>query len=349
MKKRILTIIITLLMLISACEKDGQEGTLIITTDDIALFSEGIYVLKGRIVSVGREPVTEYGFCWSQSVNPPVSEKKICLGVSQAEGSFGYTLLDVSPDMTYYVRAFASAGSVTYYGEVKSFTTPVTLVPKVMDVDGNIYYSVKIGDQVWMGSNLKATRYSDGSPVPRVEDQQEWFDFSIYTSAYCWYENYGAIGATYGALYTWPAAMRYVSADDVKPGNVQGVCPDGWHIPSDTEWKQLEIYLGMSLENSDAEGWRGTDEGGKLKQRGTQQWQAPNTGATDASGFTAIPGGWRDGAGYFRNLGTGTRFWSSTNSGYYSWMRELDYKSSQVYRGIKGLYEGIQVRCVRDN
>ena len=199
-----------------------------------------------------------------------------------------------------------------------------------------------------MSENLKATRYPDGLMIPRVEDSRTWYDFALYTRAYCWYENYGAIGSQYGGLYTWPAAMNIFSASDIKPGNVQGVCPDGWHLPSDIEWKQLEMFLGMSHEEVEGEGWRGDDEGGKMKNAGIQFWTSPNTGSTNESGFMALPGGWRDGAGYFRNLGTSARFWSSSKRGDYAWVRQLDYNSSKIYRGTKGLYEGISVRCIKD-
>lgn len=216
------------------------------------------------------------------------------------------------------------------------------------DIDGNIYYTVNIGDQTWMADNLKATRYPDGSRIQMVEDRLVWFSFSLYTVAYCWYENYAATGTIYGALYTWPAAMHITAESDIRQGNVQGVCPDGWHLPGDSEWKQLEMYLGMSQSEADGEKWRGTDEGGKMKHEGTQYWTSPNTGANNESGFTAIPGGWRDGAGYFKNLGTAVRFWSSSKRGDYAWVRELDYNTSGIFRDTKGLYEAHSVRCIKD-
>jgi uncharacterized protein (TIGR02145 family) len=347
-KRIIQTGIIILLVSLSACKKIEPENTLVVTTGEIEIFSEGIYVFNGTITGIGSEAITEHGFCWSESINPVTDENSIRLGKRNSDGSFSHMVFDVSANTTYYVRAFAIAGSVTYYGEEKSFTTSGTLVPKIIDIDQNIYYAVKIGDQTWMDGNLKATRYADGSAIPRVEDRLVWFSFSLYTVAYCWYDNYGAIGATYGVLYTWPAAMKINSSDDIKPGNVQGVCPDGWHLPGDDEWKQLEMYLGMSQAEVELEDWRGTDQGGRLKYNGPQQWQSPNTGATNESSFSALPAGWRDGAGYFKNLGTATRFWSSSKRGDYAWVRQIDYNSSQIYRGTKGLYEGISVRCVKD-
>ena len=345
---KIYTVIFLIIFTLSACERTEPENILVITTNDIEIFSEGIYIFKGTVVGIGKEEITEHGFCWSESGNPVIDGTSIRLGTRKSTGIFSSTVSDLSANTTYYVKAFAIAGSIPYYGEEKSFTTPETLVPTVTDIDRNIYYTVSIGDQIWMSSNLQATRYSDGSLIPRVEDRLAWFGFSLYTVAYCWWDNYPAIGTYYGALYTWPAAMHIITEDDIKPGTVQGVCPTGWHLPSDDEWKQLEIFLGMSPEEAELEGWRGTDEGGKMKSAGTQYWESPNTGAKNESGFSAIPGGWRDGAGYFKNLGTATRFWSSSKRGDYAWIRQLDYNSSKIFRDTEGLYNAHSVRCVKD-
>jgi uncharacterized protein (TIGR02145 family) len=340
--------IVVILFSINGCKKPETENILLITTDDIEIFSAGIYTFKGTIVSLGNKEINELGFCWSESVNPEINGSLIKLGSRNSAGSFSITVYDVLPRTTYYVKAFAITNSITYYGDEKSFTTPDTLPLLIIDIDHNIYYTVKIGDQIWMSDNLKATRYSDGSTIPRVEERLAWFDFSLYTRAYCWYENYGAIGTTYGGLYTWPTAMNIYSENDIKPGNVQGVCPDGWHLPDDSEWKKLEIFLGMSQTEADRENWRGENEGSSLKHEGIQYWTSPNTGSTNESGFSALPAGWRDGAGYFRNLGTSARFWSSSKRADYAWVRQLDYNSSRIYRGTIGLYEGISVRCIKD-
>ena len=341
-------ITVSFLCLIAGCERE-PAGNLTVTTGDIEIFAGDTYILNGSVAGSYGTEITEHGFCWSESENPVIDEKSVHLGVRSSDGDFSCILAGFSTSTTYYVKAFAIAGTSTYYGEVKSFTTPEKFPLVVIDIDKNIYSAVEIGSQVWMAENLKAVRYSDGTAIPRVEDQKAWFDFTMYSSAYCWYENYSATGAAYGALYTWPAANRVSSADEVISGKVQGVCPDGWHLPSDDEWKQLEMYLGMSLPESGMEDWRGTDEGGKIKSEGILQWQSPNTGATDEISFGALPAGWRDGSGYFKNLGKGTKFWSSSLRGDYAWMRELSYNSAQIYRGTKGLYEGISVRCVKDN
>lgn len=345
---KIQILLVVILFWINGCTKIEPENILTITTDDIENFSEGIYTFKGTIVSIGEEEINDHGFFWSESINPEADGNVIRLGPRISTGIFTSTVYDILPGTTYYVKAFAKTNSVYYYGDEKSFTTPDTLVLPIIDIDNNIYYPVKIGEQTWMSDNLKATRYADGSIIPRVEDRLTWYSFSLYTRAYCWYENYGAIGSLYGGLYTWPAAMNIYSESDIKPGNVQGVCPDGWHLPNDYEWKQFEMFLGMSQAEADREGWRGEDEGGKMKTEGTQFWTSPNIGSTNESGFKALPSGWRDGAGYFKNLGTSTRFWSSSKRGDYAWVRQLDYNSSRIYRGTTGLYEAVSVRCIKD-
>jgi uncharacterized protein (TIGR02145 family) len=131
---------------------------------------------------------------------------------------------------------------------------------------------------------------------------------------------------------------------------VQGVCPDGWHLPDDEEWKQLEMHLGMRRDEVDAIKWRGLDQGGKLKQDGTKHWKSPNTGASNEFEFTALPGGYRHGSAEFEELSQTTRFWTSTTKGYgFAWYRGLDYDNAAVYRDFTGVYSGHTVRCVKND
>ncbi len=197
----------------------------------------------------------------------------------------------------------------------------------------NVYQTVQIGDQIWMAENLKTTRYADGSAIPLVEGTTGWDALTTTDKAYCWYDNSTANRDTYGGLYTWAAAMNGAAGSDANPSGVQGVCPDGWHLPSDAEWKELEMFLGMSQAEADDTGWRGTDEGGKLKEAGTTHWNSPNTGATNESGFTALPGGIRYVDGSFSNMGYGADFWASAEGDAAgAWGRSLGYDSADVGR-----------------
>jgi uncharacterized protein (TIGR02145 family) len=206
----------------------------------------------------------------------------------------------------------------------------------VTDYDDNVYQTIKIGDQWWMCENLKVTHYRNGDSVPNVTDGSTWSGLS--TGAYCDYNNDPANVATYGRLYNWYAV------DDSR-----NIAPGGWHVPSDAELKQLEMYLGMSQAEADAIGWRGTDEGGKLKQIGTLHWQSPNTGATNESGFNALPGGYRDFSGYFYDIDDYAYFWSTSESDSYVVLyRYLYFYSAQVYRDDRSGQDGFSVRCVKD-
>jgi uncharacterized protein (TIGR02145 family) len=345
---RIQICMVAIFLSIAACKSPETENSLVITTDDIEVVSEGTYKFNGTVVSIGQVEITEHGFCWSESENPVIESTSIKLGNRKSEGSFSSTLTDLSPGKTYYVKAFAIAGSIPVYGEEKSFNTPETTASTVTDIDHNVYFTVKIGDQTWMAANLKVTHYPDGSQIQLVEDRVTWFNFQGDDQAYCWYDNTVSNGFTYGALYTWSAAMHGLDSSNANQGVVQGVCPDGWHLPDDSEWKKLEMFLGMSQAVADGKDWRGTVEGGKIKIGGIQYWKEPNTGATNESGFNALPGGWRHGDGFFKNLWISARFWSSTKTGDYAWIRGLDNNSSGIYRNFAGLYEGHSVRCIKD-
>lgn len=207
----------------------------------------------------------------------------------------------------------------------------------VIDIDGNIYQTLKIGDQWWMAENLKVTHYRNGEPIPHVTDNSAWTGLS--TGAYCNYDNNEDHVVTYGRLYNW-----YTVVDS------RNIAPEGWHVPTDTEWKQLEMYLGMSQAEADATGYRGTDEGGKLKEVGTTHWNSPNAGATNESSFTALPGGFRNYEyGSYFGIGNDGIFWSSTEyTDEWKWYRRLYYNYSVVTRDNCSKRYGFSVRCVRD-
>ncbi|MFH2055862.1 MAG: FISUMP domain-containing protein [bacterium] len=233
-------------------------------------------------------------------------------------------------DAVYLIQYIFSGGPAPDCGSGPSGIGTVT------DFDGNLYYTVKIGDQWWMLGNLRVTHYRNGDPIPNVTDNTEWEGLS--TGAYCNYDNDEGNVATYGRLYNWYAVI-----------DSRGIAPEGWHIPSDDEWKQLEMHLGMSQAEADATGFRGTDEGGKSKEAGITHWQSPNTGATNESGFTALPGGYRLSNAYFFWMGSNAFHWSSTEHlSTYGWSRELGYDGSQIHRAFSDKHYGFSVRCVRD-
>ncbi len=164
------------------------------------------------------------------------------------------------------------AATKAYVDELRIMVLDLIAESGVTDIDNNHYEAVRIGSQLWMAENLKTTRYNDGTPIPLVTDSLEWDN--LVTPAYCWYRNDPVTyGETYGALYN----LHVVSTGIL--------CPSGWHVPSDAEWTVLSDYLGGE-----------SVAGGKLKEAGTTHWYTPNAGATNETGFTALPGGIREAA-----------------------------------------------------
>lgn len=216
----------------------------------------------------------------------------------------------------------------------------------VTDYDGNVYVTIKIGDQVWMGSNLRVTHYSDGAEIPLVTGESAWENMGNNSTdkAYCWYDNnQAAYAADWGALYTWAAAMNGAPGSSSNPSGVQGACPTGWHIPSHDEWKELEAYLA-------SEGYD-FNEGTVLKA--TNGWDdddGEDGNGTDDYDFAALPGGSRS-----TNYGT---FSFGGRSGY--WKSATEYNSTDAYGVHMGNYRtdilfgsylkgnGTSVRCVKD-
>lgn len=345
----ILGMALTLLFSILACESAEESTPLLMTIDFMEYESEGRYIITGTIASMGDQEISSLGVCWGESENPDNEGCSLELEPPFSTGKFTVSVSGLAASTCFYFRAYAVLNSTTVYSEIKEFTTRPSAENMLMDADGNIYKTVKIGDQTWMAENLKATMYADKTPIPLVEDDVEWFDFTRESLGFCWYENVLTHGYAYGGLYTWAAATRAFEGISTIEEGVQGVCPDGWHLPSDDEWKQLEMHLGMSQADADAEDWRGFDQGGKLKQEGNTYWDEPNSGATDEHGFNALPTGFRHGSAEFMNLYQSTRMWTSTQNGYgYAWYRELSFDRASVYRNYFGVYNGYSVRCVKD-
>ncbi len=188
--------------------------------------------------------------------------------------------------------------------------------------DPDNFETVTIGSQVWMTKNLDVTHYRNGDPIPQVTDPTEWA--ALTTGAWCYYDNDPENGAIYGKLYNWYAV-----------NDSRGLAPEGWHVPSDSEWKTLEMALGMS--QSEADDWvhRGTDEGSKLAGNASL-WNSgdlKNNANFGTSGFSALPGGYRYFNGTFNLVGYHGYWWSS--SGYNAknaWNRYLYYDNSKVHR-----------------
>jgi uncharacterized protein (TIGR02145 family) len=279
----------------------------------------------GNITSDGGATVIDRGVCWSSSANPTIADYTTLDGTGL--GSFISSITGLISSTTYYVRAYATNSKGTAYGNELTFTTTAAGAT-VQDIDGNVYNTVTIGTQTWTVENLMTTRFDDGTPIPLVTDNSVWA--SSNAPAYCWFNNDAATyQATYGALYNW------YSINPVSNGG-KNICPTGWHAPTDPDWTSLTTFLGgLSVA------------GGKLKETGTLHWQTPNTGATNETGFSALPGGSRDMSGAFTPIGTVGYFWTVTMySPIEGWNRNIDYNSNGVNSFYNYKQSGFSVRCL---
>ncbi|MBP6979184.1 MAG: hypothetical protein KBB71_12820 [Lentimicrobiaceae bacterium] len=252
---------------------------------------------------------------------------------SQFQGQAGneYTLA-----WTITTPCGSSADTVVISFAPAGFTCGTDLID---DRDGQSYSTVQIGGQCWFRENLNVGEMIQGT----IEQSNNGT-----IEKYCFGNSLSDCG-TYGGLYQWNEAMQYVTTE-----GTQGICPTGWHLPTDNEWQNLEGEVDSQYPFGHPVwykiGWRGSDAGGNLKEAGTEHWNAPNTGATNSSGFTALPGGYRYfGDAGFDDLGSEGIFWSSSQpETLYALIRQLSNNDAQVRRDSYFTDNGFSVRCLKD-
>lgn len=267
----------------------------------------------------------ELDLCYSTSPEPTIDGNHVSiLNLNQ------YNISNLLPNTTYYVRGYAKNSGGSVYSPEISFTT---WEGEIADKSGNIYQIKTIGGRLWTVKNLETTKFEDGSNISLIQDDLLWA--STTTSAYCTYTGYGK-------LYNY-----YAVVDN------RGLCPLGWHVPTDDEWKTLELSIGMSQDQANDTGLRGTLEGGKLKYVNNsiyEGWNFPNVGATNSSGFSAFGAGYRNSEGTFANENTSANFWTKTEFDAISaWSRSLNLSNSQIIRLNINKRYGFSVRCIKDN
>jgi len=336
-------------ILFTACSDKENENP----TVEVVNPKNGSSIMQGEQVSIRAEAEDEDG---------TITEIAIYIEGEEVASAAAHSLVYVwsTADMEVSGYAISATAKDNDDASVTAYITVLVDSPggfnpdlsygTLSDIDGNTYGTIEIGDQTWMAENLKVTHYADGSAIPLVTGEAEWEALAADAKAYCWYDNLSEYSDTTGALYTWAAAMNGLPGVDTIPSGIQGVCPDGWHMPSDSEWKVLEKTLGMSQAQADNYDWRGNDEGGQLKELGFSNWESPNTGASNSSGFTALPGGFRGNKGVFYSLGKYATFWTThdqkgTDK---AWYRTLYYGNERVYRQYNFKNQGFSVRCVQD-
>jgi uncharacterized protein (TIGR02145 family) len=275
------------------------------------------------------------------------------VNLSQTGLSFISLPTDLAGDFFFFVRIKHETPSIlTDHNSGNDYSELLdTIHIGVTDIENSFYKTVKIGTQIWMKENLKVTHYADGTPIELVEDTATWRSLGYSGKAYCWYQNNLNYGQVFGALYTWAAATNNISSYS-NPSGIKGVCPDGWHIPSDEEWKQLELFVGLSQTNTENWDIRGTIEGNKLKS--TSVWVSGN--GNNETGFTALPGGFRillssPNQIAFGDMGTYGEWWTSSENSYmgeFAISRELRDLDGAITRLGFNKVNGYSVRCIKD-
>ena len=298
-------------------------STPVLITTPLSLVTITSAASGGNIPNDGGAPITARGVCWNTSGSPTTGNSKTTDGTGL--GLFTSSMTGLIANTTYYVRAYATNSSGTSYGDeaiLRTFTGTLT------DFDGNVYYTVTIGTQVWMAGNLKTIKYSDGTDIPLVTDKATWG--ALTAPGYCWMNNDKAnYKDTYGALY------NYYVVDPASNGG-KNVCPTGWHVPTNNEWTALTTYLnGEPIA------------GGKLKESGILHWQTPITAGTNETVFTALPAG---GRGYdFIVIGTEASFWTSTEyEAHSAWVRYITFSNNMAHPQYTGKINGNSIGCVKN-
>lgn len=324
----IIAIIVISIVLALGCAKTNDQGTSnnqdtanipVLTTTAVTGINITTAISGGTITSDGGAPVTARGVCWSTvPPNPDITDNKTNDGTGL--GSFVSNPGGLTESTHYYLAAYATNRIGTAYGATIMFTTKGS-TGTVTDIDGNLYPTITIGHQVWMAENLQVTHYANGDAIPEANNDSIWSNQT--SGAYCLYNFDLTNKNIYGALYNF-----YAVTDN------RGIAPAGWHVPTGSEFDTLINFLGNDVQ-----------AGGKMKETGTVHWLSPNTGATNESGFTALPGG----STGFNDLHYIGYWWTATKanqtdaSAFY-----ISYDGAGISGGEFGNSTGYSVRCVKN-
>lgn len=269
--------------------------------------------------------------------------------------NFKWNTLEVESGLYTIKIVVSDNGGLTNSAQVEIYISSITSpgeTGNVTDIDGNIYTTVKIGEQWWMSENLKTSHYADGKEIPFVQDNELWDELDLTDKAYCTYFDGNGYTGVNSVLYNWSAAMNGEPFIENDPKGVQGVCPDGWHLPNDAEWKEMEMTLGMTQSEVDQSDFRGINEGSKLAGNFDLWYNGDlrNDMAFGNSGFNALPSGYRKNNGRFYGVYAYSTYWTSSQQNeLYSWYRHLNNQNFKIGRNYSDKNLGCSVRCVKDN
>jgi uncharacterized protein (TIGR02145 family) len=293
-------------------------------------------IIKGAFSFSGLEPISSLGFYWGTEQDPVLRGVKIESG--QTNSPFSVKLEDLDEIKAYYYVAYARTILGETQGEMNFFKTDTFNVSTLQDIEGNNYNTALIGDQWWMAENLKTTKLNDGTDINQIVNNADWQ--SSQQVAYAWYSNeQGANTENFGALYNFAA---------LESGTL---CPEGWHVPDDQEWKELEMHFHLSASDANSEFWRGWNQGSRLAGE-VNLWEVGALSSHEKFGysrFNALPAGLRQSDGTFHEIGETALWWSATESSESTAMtRKLSYMESGIYRGDEDKNSGFSVRCIKD-
>ncbi len=292
-------------------------------TSPVTNITQNSAISGGNIIDDGNSTVVGLGVCWNTTGNPTLENNDgFTIDTLGWNDIFVSYISGLSENTYYYVCSYAINVKGTAYGQVEIFAAQDPPCGQfTVEYAGKVYNTVLIVNQCWLKENLNIGT--------RIDDSQEMIDNSVIEK-YCPAAKDNC--DTYGGLYQWDEMMQYVLEE-----GAQGICPDGWHIPTDLEWTVLMNFLG------------GADlAGGKKKETGYEHWAEPNTGATNSSGFTALPGGRRDDSGA-AEAGLNAYFWSSSSTdGTHAEYRRISYSMAQEFQADIGKSLGASVRCIKD-
>jgi uncharacterized protein (TIGR02145 family) len=318
--------------LIIDCSKSDDEPEANIQLPKVSMGAIGSITTSGVSVEVavtddGGANITARGVCFCTSAGPTINDGKTMEGTGK--GTFMSTVTGLTPSTQYYIRAYAINSKGTGYSSESHFQTTLE---SVTDYEGNVYQAVKIGEQIWTNENLKSTKYADGTVIK-----------GVYPAG-----GNEANVPVFGRWYDWYAVMHGARSSDANPSMIQGVCPDGYHVPSDSECIELEVFLGMSPEEAITEGYRG-NVAGQLKT--PMFWLPSPEICNNSTGFTALPAGYRelDGKPNFIGYFWGG-FYISTESADTSKVatRMFTGDANGIWRYSDSKKYGLSVRCVKD-
>lgn len=341
--KNTVYLVILSLIVFSACKKESTipEFTSI-TFDNL---SETGFICYAVINDDGGTEITSKGFVWDTVTSPDLNSNIGFTENGTGTEEFSHDFTDLLPGTKYYVKSYATNEIGTSYGDELEITTnePVwngtscTDAETITDIEGNVYRTVAIGDQCWLVENLKTSKLNDGTDLTNITTNSEWNSTSL--AAYSWYGNDDSNKEEYGAFYNYYA----VETDKL--------CPEGWHVATDDDWKELEGFVdseyGVGNAEWENESWRGSDIGTKLKDR--YVWPYGGSG-TDDFGFEFKPNGYRDAVtGEFDRMGEWGTVWCHKNADEAQYFRrELSGNESKSARYNSNPRTGYAVRCIKD-